>query len=117
MTGSLNLAGGAGRSQRRRPPPAWLPSGYLLAALALLVLTHPAILGWIVGAGVVRGGWVSRGRLAAAANVTGAPALLFIDTTLTQRWPLAGPPEASRSIGPGHHRLAALARSRPETTT
>lgn len=52
--------------------------GYLLAALALLVLAPPAILGWLAGAWVVRGGWVSRGRLAAAASVTGALALLVI---------------------------------------
>jgi hypothetical protein len=58
---------------------------YLLAALALLVLAHPAILGWIVGAGVVRGGWVSGGRLAAAASVTGAPA----SWSLAPRRPLA----------------------------
>src|SRR5215208_612270 len=55
--------------------------------LALLVLAPPAILGWIVGAWVVRGSWVSRGRLAAAASVTGALALLVI----APRWPLAGP--------------------------
>jgi hypothetical protein len=41
--------------------PALLPSGYLLAALALLVLAPPAILGWLPGAWVVRCGWVSRG--------------------------------------------------------
>jgi hypothetical protein len=50
--------------------------------VALLVLAPPAILGWIGGAVVVRFGWVSRGRLAAAASVTGAPALLVIGTTL-----------------------------------
>jgi hypothetical protein len=90
--------------------PALLPSGYLPAALALL---RPALAGWMASAWVVRGGWVSRGRLAAAASVTGAPALLVIGP----RWPLAGLPETSRSIGASHHRLAALARSRPVTTT
>jgi hypothetical protein len=73
----------------------------------------PALAGWMASAWVVRGGWVSRGRLAAAASVTGAPALLVIGP----RWPLAGLPETSRSIGASHHRLAALARSRPVTTT
>jgi hypothetical protein len=70
--------------------PALLPSGYLLAALALLLLAPPALAGWVAGAWVVRGGWVSRGRLAAAASVTGALALLVS----APRWPLAGPPEA-----------------------
>jgi hypothetical protein len=45
------------------PPatPALAPSGYLLAALALLVLVPPAILGWLAGAWVIRCGWVSPG--------------------------------------------------------
>ena len=93
--------------------PALVASGHLLAALALLVLAPPAILGWIVGAWVVRGGWVSRGRLAAAASVTGALAKLVI----APRWPLAGPPEAQRPIRAGPRRLAAVARSHPITTT
>ena len=58
------------------------PSGHLLAAVALLVLAPPAILGWIGGAVVVRFGWVSRGRLAAAASVTGTLALLIIGPTV-----------------------------------
>lgn len=52
--------------------------GHLLTAL-LLVLVPPAVAGWLVGAWVVRCGWVSRGRLAAAGGVTGALALLSID--------------------------------------
>jgi hypothetical protein len=51
--------------------PALLPSGYLAAALLLLVLAPP-LAGWVAGAVVVRFGWVSRGRLAAAAGATGA---------------------------------------------
>jgi len=75
---------------------------YLLAALALLVVAHPAILGWIVGAGVVPGGWVSRGRLAAAASVTGAPALLVIGTTLAAgRSPRGLEVDRSRPSPPG----------------
>jgi hypothetical protein len=52
--------------------------GHLLTAL-LLVLLPPAVAGWLVSAWVVRCGWVSRGRLAAAGGVTGALALLSID--------------------------------------
>ena len=48
--------------------------GHLLTAL-LLVLVPPAVAGWLVGAWVVRCGWVSRRRLAAAGGVTGALAL------------------------------------------
>lgn len=79
-----------------RPPPRALPArgqpvvgermsapraaalGHLLTAL-LLVLVPPAVAGWLVGAWVVRFGWVSRRRLAAAGGVTGALALLSID--------------------------------------
>jgi hypothetical protein len=88
MTGSLARPAAAGQTSPATP--ALAPSGYLVTALLLLVLAPPAILGWIVGAWVVRGGWVSRGRLAAAASVTGALALLVI----APRWPLAGPSEA-----------------------
>ena len=70
--------------------PALVPSGYLLAALALLLIAPPALAGWLAGAWVVRCGWVSRGRLAAAASVTGALASLAIAT----RRPLAGLPGA-----------------------
>jgi hypothetical protein len=66
----------------RRPATPSGPSGHLLAALVLLVVAPPAIVGWLIGAGVVRGGWVSRGRLAAAASVTGALALLVIGPTV-----------------------------------
>jgi hypothetical protein len=45
----------------------------------LVVLVPPAVAGWLVGAWVVRFGWVSRRRLAAAGGVTGALALLSID--------------------------------------
>jgi hypothetical protein len=58
--------------------PRALPSGHLLAALALLVLAPPAILGWVAGTVVVRCGWVSRRRLSAAGAVTGALALVVI---------------------------------------
>jgi hypothetical protein len=68
MTGSLARPAAAG--QHSPATPALLPSGYLLAALALLVLAPPAILGWLAGAWVIRCGWVSRGRLAAAGGVT-----------------------------------------------
>jgi hypothetical protein len=80
MTGSLARPAAAGQS----PPatPALLPSGYLVAALLLLVLAPPAILGWLAGAVVVRFGSVSRGRLAVAASVTGALALLVIGPTV-----------------------------------
>jgi hypothetical protein len=61
--------------------PAPLPSGYLLAALVLLLVAPPALAGWVAGAWVVRVGWVSRGRLAAAGGVTGALAVLLIDLT------------------------------------
>jgi len=88
MTGSPGRPAAAG--QHSPATPALVPSGYLLAALALLVLAPPALAGWVAGAGVVRGGWVSRGRLAAAASVTGALASLAIAT----RRPLAGLPGA-----------------------
>jgi hypothetical protein len=61
--------------------PAPLPSGYLLAALVLLLVAPPALAGWVAGVWVVRGGWVSRGRLAAAGGVTGALAVLLIGLT------------------------------------
>ena len=89
MTGSLARPAAAGRN----PPatPALLPSSYLLAALALLVLAPPALLGWLAGAWVVRCGWVSRGRLASAGGVTGTLALVLIGRTVaTGRWPPRG---------------------------
>jgi hypothetical protein len=76
MTGSPGRPAAAG--QHSPATPALLPYGYLLAALALLLLAPPALAGWVAGAWVVRGGWVSRGRLAAAGGVTGALALLVI---------------------------------------
>ena len=82
MTGSLGPPEQPVGTWKQRPPPPCCPSGYLPTALALLVLAHPAILGWIVGAGVVRGGWMSRRRLAAAASVTGTLALLIIGPTV-----------------------------------
>jgi hypothetical protein len=88
MTGSPGRPAAAGQTSPATP--ALLPSGYLLAALAVLMLAPPAILGWLAGAWVVRCGWVSRGRLAAAASVTGALASLAIAT----RRPLAGLPGA-----------------------
>jgi hypothetical protein len=91
----------AGPGTKAAGTPAFLPSGYLLAALALLVLAHPAILGWILGAGVVRGGWVSRGRLAAAASVTGAPALLWLCGRFGAGAAEPGSPGQVRFIGRG----------------
>jgi hypothetical protein len=41
----------------------------------------PALAGWVAGAWVVRIGWVSRGRLAAAGGVTGTLAVLLIGPT------------------------------------
>ena len=76
MTGSPGRPAAVG--QHSPATPALLPYGYLLAALALLLLAPPALAGWVAGAWVVRGGWVSRGRLAAAGGVTGALALLVI---------------------------------------
>ncbi len=95
MTGALGSCRGAGR-ERGSATPALLPSGYLLAALALLLVAPPAILGWVVGAWVVRGGWVSRGRLAAAGGVTGTLALLRIGSAWSLAaswapWPLSAP--------------------------
>jgi hypothetical protein len=80
MTGSLARPAAAGQY----PPatPALVPSGYLLAALALLVPAPPALAGWLAGAWVVRCGQVSRGRLAAAGGVTGTLALLIIGPTV-----------------------------------
>ena len=49
MTGSLARPAAAG--QHSPATPALLPSGYLLAALALLVLAPPAILGWLAAPG------------------------------------------------------------------
>jgi hypothetical protein len=65
---------------RPEPTPGG-PSGYLVAALLVLVLAPPAILGWVAGAVVVRSGWVSRRRLSAAGAVTGALALVVIGPT------------------------------------
>jgi hypothetical protein len=42
------------------------------------VVAPLALAGWLAGAAAIRSGWVSRGRLAAAAAVTGALALLLI---------------------------------------
>jgi hypothetical protein len=78
MTGALGSQGPAGRWGENAGTPALLPSGYLLAALTLLVVAPPALAGWIVGAAVVGLGWVSRGRLSAAGAVTGALALSVI---------------------------------------
>jgi len=57
------------------------PSGYLIAAVLLLALAPPALVGWVAGAGVLRSGWVSRRRLSAAGAVTGALALVLIGPT------------------------------------
>lgn len=81
MTGALGSSRGAGREREAAATPALLPSGYLLAALTLLLVAPPALAGWVAGAWVVRIGWVSRGRLAAAGGVTGALALLLIGPT------------------------------------
>ncbi len=114
MIGALGPPRAAGLGTKAAGTPAFLPSGYLLAALALLVLAHPTILGWVVGAGVVRGGWVSRERLAAAAGVTGAPALLVIGTTLAAGRSSRGlevdrsrppPPGRSGKISPSYDHL------------
>jgi hypothetical protein len=69
MTGSLARPAAAGQS----PPaiPALLPSGYL-AAVLLLVLAPTGDPGLADRRGGRRFGWVSRGRLAAAASATGA---------------------------------------------
>jgi hypothetical protein len=85
MTGSLWPPEQPVQSREAAAAPALLPSGCLLAALALLLVAPPASAGWVAGAVVVRGGWVSRGRLAAAASVTGTLALLAVGP----RWPLA----------------------------
>jgi len=45
MTGALGSSRGAGREREAAATPALLPSGYLLAALALLLVAPPAILG------------------------------------------------------------------------
>jgi hypothetical protein len=87
--------------------PALVPSGYLLALL-LLVLAPPAILGWLAGAVVVRFGWVSRGRSAAAGGgATGALALLVIGPTVAgsllgamAAWAGSGHPDRRRARGP-----------------
>jgi hypothetical protein len=106
MTGSLARPAAAGQN----PPatPALVPSGYLPAALALLLIAPPALAGWLAGAWVVRCGWVSRGRLAAAASVTGALALVVIGPTVAAG---RSPQRPRGRSEPGHHRLAALARS------
>ena len=81
MTGSLWPPRVAGWHREAAATPALLPSGYLLAALAPLLVAPPAILGWVAGAWVVRCGWVSRGHLAAAGGVTGTLALLPVWTS------------------------------------
>jgi hypothetical protein len=73
--GSRSGQGGSGH-----PRPA--ASGYLLAALALLLVAPSALAGWVAGAVVVGSGRVSRGRLAAAASVTGTLALLAVGPTV-----------------------------------
>jgi hypothetical protein len=89
MTGSPGRPAAAG--QHSPATPALLPSGYLLAALALLVLAPPALLGWLAGAWVVRCGCVSRGRLASAGGVTGTLVLLLIGPRVaTGLWPPRG---------------------------
>jgi hypothetical protein len=87
MIGSPGRPAAAG--QNLPATPALVPSGYLLVALALLVLAPPALAGWVAGAWVVRSGRVSRGRLAAAASVTGTLALPAVDPPRPPRWPLS----------------------------
>jgi hypothetical protein len=94
--------------------PRALPSGHLLAALALLVLAPPAILGWVAGAVVVRCGWVSRRRLSAAGAVTGALALVVIGPLRAA----GGILQAVAALGgvlPGHPDHRGRAGPRPET--
>lgn len=66
-----------------RPPQApatgpATPSGYLLAAITMIVIAPPALAGWLAGAAVLRSGRVPRWMLAAAAIVTGGLAALAI---------------------------------------
>ena len=86
--------------------------GHLLTAL-LLVLVPPAVAGWLVGAWVVRFGWVSRRRLAAAGGVTGALALLSIDPAVAASSLLGAVAPWARSC-PDHsdrwHRAGGLGR-------
>jgi hypothetical protein len=82
MTGSLWPPRAAGQDREAAAAPALLPSGYLLAALALLLVAPSALAGWVAGAVVVGSGRVSRGRLAAAASVTGTLALLAVGPTV-----------------------------------
>jgi hypothetical protein len=98
----------AGQQRQTAAAPALVPSGYLLALL-LLVLAPPAILGWLAGAVVVRFGWVSRGRSAAAGGgATGALALLVIGPTVAAgsllgamaAWAGSGHPDRRRARGP-----------------
>jgi hypothetical protein len=97
----------AGQQRQTAAAPALVPSGYLLALL-LLVLAPPAILGWLAGAVVVRLGWVSRGRSAAAGGgATGALALLVIGPTVAgsllgamAAWAGSGHPDRRRARGP-----------------
>jgi hypothetical protein len=94
--------------------PRALPSGHLLAALALLVLAPPAILGWVAGTVVVRCGWVSRRRLSAAGAVTGALALVVIGPLRAA----GGILQAVAALGgvlPGHPDHRGRAGPRPET--
>jgi hypothetical protein len=117
MTGSLWPPRAAGQDREAAAAPALLPSGYLLAALALLLVAPSALAGWVAGAVVVGSGRVSRGRLAAAASVTGTLALLAVGPTVAagdllgaittlsgvaaghlDRWGRAGGPE--RDLGP-----------------
>jgi hypothetical protein len=75
MTGSLGpprAAGGRGSGT-----PALLPSGYLLAALALLVLAPVALLAWVVGVAALRYG-ARRWILALCGAVPGIVALVVV---------------------------------------
>jgi hypothetical protein len=103
MTGSLWPPRAAGQDREAAAAPALLPSGSLLATLVLLLVAPAALAGWVAGAWVVRSGRVSRGRLAAAASVTGTLALLAVGPTAA----------ASRLLGAA----AALGTALPATLT
>jgi hypothetical protein len=95
MTGSLARPAAAG--QNLPATPALLPSGYLLAALAPLLVAPPTLASWLAGAWIVRCGWMSPGALRRGGRRTEALALLLTGPSMAQAVSWAPSPPSAMS--------------------